>query len=94
MRATISFAMFVTLAACDQTSAPDSGLSAPGREITAERVEAERACAELTGHSPDRTGDATPETRLLRQKEYNSCVASVLGGDKPALRGRAEDAPL
>lgn len=91
MRAAISLAMLALLAACDEAGPERSD---PSREITAERVGAERACAEITGYKPDGPRETTPDTQLLFQKEYDACVAAVLAGDKPALRGRTEDASL
>lgn len=88
MRAVLAMAMLASLAACDeagQAAAPE-----PAREITAEVVEAERACAELTGYSAGGQANRPAETWALLQKEFNACVASVTGGSKPELRGRTE----
>ena len=91
MRAVLAFAMLAFLAACDdaaQLAAPE-----PAREITAELVEAERACAELTGYAPTAQTEKSPEALAMLEKEYNACVAAVTdGGAKPALRGRTESA--
>lgn len=90
MRAVLAMAMLASLAACDeagQAAAPE-----PAREITAEIVEAERACAELTGYVPGGQASKAPDTWALLQKEFNACVASVTGGGKPELRGRTGDA--
>jgi hypothetical protein len=88
MRAVLAMAMLASLAACDdagQAAAPE-----PAREITAEIVEAERACGELTGYVAGGQADKAADTWALLQKEFNACVAAVTGGDKPELRGRTE----
>lgn len=90
MRAVLAFAMLAALAACDD--AAQSAAPTPAREITAEIVEAERACAELTGYAPTAQPEKPPEALALLQKEYNACVAAVTGGGKPELRGRTESA--
>lgn len=97
MRAVLAFAMLGALAACDDAAQSDA--PQPAREITAELVEAGRACAELTGYAPAAQTEKSPEALALLEKEYNACVAAVTdGGAKPALRGRTEsatsDAPL
>ncbi len=89
MRAVMAFALIVSLSsACDDAGQPATTAIGPAREVTAENVEAERACAEITGFSRERASvDMT-----LREKEFTACVAAVLSGNKPALRGRADDA--
>ncbi len=56
---------------------------------TAGLVEAEHACAEMTGHvAADRAG-APSAADEKRRHEFQSCVSTVLKGeDTPALRGR------
>lgn len=91
MRAVWATAMLASLAACEdagQAAAPE-----PAREITAEIVEAERACADLTGYLPGGQANKAPETWARLQKEFNACVAAVTGGDKPELRGRTDSGP-
>lgn len=89
MRAVLALAMLMSLSACD-----DAGQAAapiPAREITAELVEAERACAELTGYVASGKPEKSPEAMALLEKEYNACVAAVTDdGAKPALRGRTD----
>jgi len=75
----------LALAACGAPQGPAAGAdAAPPR--TTEQVEAERACADITG----RTGPAD----ATREREYQSCIASVTKSDgaAPPLRGRT-DAP-
>jgi hypothetical protein len=88
MRAVLALAPLVLLAACDD--AGQAAAPAPEREITAELVEAGRACAELTGYAPGASSDKTPDAAALLQKEYSACVAAVTGGGKPELRGRTD----
>lgn len=91
MRAVLALAMLMSLAACDD--ATQAAAPIPAREITAEIVEAGRACAELTGFAPGASSDKPPETTALLEKEYNACVAAVTAtGGKPELRGRTEAA--
>ena len=81
------------LAGCGATQAPvpDEAAGAPVK--TAERVEAEHACADLTGHAAEGPEGAPSATDAKREQEFESCVSTVLkGDDAPALRGRT-DAP-
>ncbi len=92
MRAVMTLALLLPLAACDDVARPGSAATGSAREITAEQVEAERACAELTGYSAQAPRGMPEDKKALLQKEFAACVAAVTGGDKPALRGRAGDA--
>jgi len=96
MRAVLAFATLALLTACDD--AAEQAAPIPAREITAEIVEAGRACAELTGYAPAGQPEKPPEALDMLRKEYNACVTAVTGGGKPELRGRTEsatsDAPL
>lgn len=75
----------LALAACSAPQGPDADTGAkPVR--AAGQVEAEQACAGVTGR--------TDGADAMREEEYRNCIAAVIKGDTaaPALRGRT-DAP-
>lgn len=87
MRLVSVFVLVLTLSACDDAGPPEVDAGGDRPQISAEQVEAERVCAELTGYTPG-AAETDPGTTAKRQKEYKDCVAAVTGGDKPELRGR------
>lgn len=70
----------VLLAGCDGPRGP---VAEPAVAVDQDRVEAEKACAAITGYRPGGT-DA------LLAEEYKSCVAAVSDDKAPELRGRAD----
>jgi hypothetical protein len=56
----------------------------PAVEVDPDRVEAEKACAAITGYRPGGTD------KLLAE-EYKACVGAVAEDGAPELRGRSED---
>jgi hypothetical protein len=87
MRLVSALVFLLALSACDDAAQPDAGADRP--QVSAEKVEAERVCAEMTGYTPESVDPAAAK----RQEEYMSCVAAVIGGATPELRGRSSDAP-
>jgi len=69
----------VLLAGCDAASIASSG--DPAGAVDTKRVEAEKACAAVTGYLPG-----------VRDKvlagEYKACVAAVMEAKEPEMRGR------
>lgn len=95
MRLATGLVLALAMSACDGAGRSGAGNAADDRpDITAEQIEAQRVCAELTGHSPDPGGAGSEETRAMREKEYKACVAAVAGGGQPELRGRSSDSVL
>jgi len=92
MRLVSALILVAALAGCDD-AAPAATLEAGGDrpQVTAEKVEAERACAELTGYQPGAVTTDAAGTEALRLKDFRACVATVIGGEPaaPELRGRA-----
>lgn len=89
MRLASTLVCLLALSACDDAGPPVADAGGERPQISAEKVEAERVCAEMTGYTPDGADPAAAK----RQEEYKSCVAAVTGGEAPALRGRSNDAP-
>lgn len=93
MRLVSALVLVLALAACDDAGPqPPVDISGGQPQISAETVEAGRVCAELTGYSPG-APEATDAAMSKREKEYKDCVAAVIGGGPPELRGRSEEPP-
>lgn len=92
MRLVSVLVFLLTLSACDESGPPavDAGGERP--QISAEQVEGERVCAEMTGHTPG-GAETDAGTAAKRQEEYKDCVAAVTGVGAPELRGRSNEAP-
>jgi len=92
MRLVSGLALMLAISACDEAAplAVDTGGDRP--QISAEQIEAERACSELTGYAPG-GADAAAATAAKRQKEFRDCVAAVTGGRPQELRGRSGATP-
>ncbi len=87
MRLVSVIVFLLTLSACDDAGPP--AVDAGDRpQISADQVEAERVCAELTGYAPS-GAEVDAATTAKRQKEYKDCVAAVTGGGPPELLGRS-----
>ena len=89
MRLASGIVLALVLTACDGATQPDDLSAEPA--VSAEKIEAERACAELTGYSPDAPAAAVSETQAMRAKEFKACVTAVAGGGHIELRGRSTD---
>lgn len=93
MRLVSALLCLLALSACDDAGPPAASADGERPQVSAEKVEAARVCAELTGYSPD--GAATDAgTAARRQEEYKSCVAAVSGASAPELRGRSNEIPV
>jgi hypothetical protein len=93
MRLASAFVFLLALSACDDAGQPVADGDGGDRpQISAEQVEAERVCAELTGYAPGGV-EADAGTTAKREKEYKDCVAAVTGGGPPELRGRSGATP-
>lgn len=68
------------LSACDE--APPAPAALAPEEAARARLQgaAERECAELTNHLPEKLEAMTPEMRSLTEREYKLCVNKVAGG--------------
>lgn len=90
MRLVSGLLLTLAVSACGEAGPPvvDTG---DRPQISAEQVEAERVCAEMTGYAAGGT-EADPATTAKRQEEYKACVAAVTGGGLPELRGRSGEA--
>jgi len=92
MRLAAGLVLALVLSACGDAGQSGAGDAASERQsINAEQLEAERVCSELTGYSKDAPGEGSEETQAMRAKEYRACVAAVVGGGQPELRGRTTD---
>lgn len=90
MRLLSALVFLLALSACDDAGQADAVGGGERPQVSAEKVEAERVCAEMTGYTPDSADPAAAK----RQEEYKNCVAAVTGGSAaPELRGRSSDAP-
>ena len=93
MRLVSALLCLLALSACDDAGPPAASADGERPQVSAEKVEAARVCAELTGYSPD--GAVTDAgTAAKRQEEYKSCVAAVTRANAPELRGRSNEAPV
>lgn len=90
MRLASGLLLTLAISACEEAGPPavDTG---DRPQISADQVEAERVCAELTGYAPG-GAEADAATTAKREKEYKDCVAAVTGGGPPELRGRSGEA--
>ncbi len=73
----------VLLAGCD--GAAIGPVAEPAMAVDPDRVEAEKACAAITGYRPGGADE-------VLGAEYAACVAAVVDDKAPELRGRT-DAP-
>jgi len=93
MRLVSALVLVMALTACDDAGPqPAVDTSGDPSQISAETVEAGRVCAELTGYAPG-APEVTDAAMSKREKEYKDCVAAVIGGGPPELRGRSEEPP-
>ncbi|MEQ1781085.1 MAG: hypothetical protein ABMA14_06990 [Hyphomonadaceae bacterium] len=83
-------ALVLALAACEPVQAADAPAE-PAKSVM--QTEAEKACAGMTGYSPEKLQGKSVETQALMRREYDLCVKSVAADEggvakTPALRGR------
>ena len=71
----------VLLAGCNGASAP---VVEPAAVVDPDRVEAEEACAVITGSRQSGSDE-------LLAEEFKACVGAVAKQGAPELRGRSED---
>ena len=96
MRLVSGLILALAVSACGEPAQPDADAAGAGQpQPTAEKIQAERACAELTGYSPEPGAGGPVETRARREREYKACVNAVTSGGpgdeaQPKLRGRSE----